>query len=67
MGNLLSVQGIGPTQAKVEAATEARPPESAAEVRSCLGLVNFCARFIPDLATVSLPLRKLTRSDAPFC
>ena len=53
MGHLLSAGGIGPTQAKVEDITEARKPESVAEVRSFLGLVNFCARFIPDLATVS--------------
>ena len=63
MGLLLSARGIGPTQAKVEAITEARQPESAAEVRSFLGLVNFRARFIPDLASVSEPLRKLTRKD----
>ena len=48
MGHLLSARGIGPTQAKVEAVTEARKPESVAEVRSFLGLVNFCARFIPN-------------------
>ena len=66
MGHLLSARGIGPTQGKVEAVTEARQPESAAEVRSFLGLVNFCARFIPDLLTVSEPLRKLTRKDVHF-
>ena len=48
MGHLLSARGIGPTQAKVEAVMEARKPESVAEVRSFLGLVNFCARFIPN-------------------
>ena len=66
MGHLLSARGIGPTQAKVEAVTEARQAESAAEVRSFLGLMNFCARFSPDLATVSESLRKLTRKDAHF-
>lgn len=35
-------------------------------IRSFLSLVNFCARFIPDLATVSEPLRKLTRKDVHF-
>jgi hypothetical protein len=29
-------------------------------------LVNFTARFIPDLATVSAPLRKLTKAKEPF-
>ena len=66
MGHLLSARGIGPSQAKVEAVTEARQPESAAEVRSFLGLVNFCPRFILDLATVSEPLRRLTRKYVHF-
>ena len=66
MGHLLSARGIGPSQPKVEAVTEARHPEPAAEVRSCLGLGNFCARFIPDLATVLEPLRRLTRKDVLF-
>ena len=66
MGHLLSARSIGPTQAKVEAVREARKPESVAEVRSFLGLVNFCARFIPDLATLSEPLRRLTRKDIPY-
>ena len=35
-------------------------------MRSFLGLVNFCARLIPDLATVSEPLRRLTIKDVHF-
>ena len=66
MGHLLSARGIEPSQAKGEAVSEARRPESAVEVRSFLGLVNFCARFIPDLATVSEPLRRLIRKDVHF-
>ena len=66
MGHLLSAQGIGPSQAKVEAVTDARQPESAAEVRSFLGLVNISSRFTHDTATVSEPLRRLTRKDVHF-
>ena len=66
MGHLLSSRGIRPSQVKVEAVTEARQLESAAEVHSFLGLVNVCVRFIPDLTTVSEPLRKLTRKDVHF-
>ena len=40
--------------------------ESVAEVRSFLGHVNFCARFIPDLATVSEPLKRLSSKDVPY-
>ena len=60
-GHILSVRGIGPADIKVKAVVDAREPTNAAEVRCFLGLVNFTARFIPDLATVSEPLRQLTR------
>ena len=67
MGHHVSEKGIGPTQVKVEAVLNAREPQSAAEVRSFLGLVNFCSRFIPDLATTAEPLQKLTRTKTtPF-
>jgi hypothetical protein len=61
MGHVLSEKGIAPTEAKVKAVLEAREPATASEVRSFLGLVNFCSRFIPDLATTAEPLRQLTR------
>lgn len=31
-----------------------------------LGLVNFSARLIPSLASITEPLRELTRKDVPF-
>ena len=66
MGFLLSEKGIGPSSEKVKAVRNAERPKSASEVRSFLGLVNFNARFIPDLATKSEALRKLTRKDNSF-
>ena len=58
---LLSIRGIGPTESKVQAVVNAREPESVAKVRSFMGLVNFSAKFIPNLTTVAEPLRQLTR------
>ena len=52
-GYLLSERGIGSTSAKVKTVKNARRPETASEVPSFIGLVNFSARFIPDLTTVS--------------
>lgn len=66
MGHIMSGNGISPTQDRVKAVMEARKPNSASEVRSFLGLVNFSARFIPNLATIAEPLRKLTRQGEPF-
>ena len=66
MGHMLSAHGIGVSQSKVDAVVQARRPESTSEVRSFLGLVNFVARFIPDLATKAVPLHRLLHKDAKF-
>ena len=66
MGILLSQKGIGPTEERVRAIVEAREPENASEVRSFLGLVGFSSRFISGFATLSEPLRRLTRKEVPF-
>ena len=66
MGHVLSANGIGPAENKVKAINDAREPRTAAEVRSFLGLLNFQARFLPNLASVSEPLRKLTRKGTVF-
>ena len=61
-GMVLSGNGLSCTEEKVKAVKEAREPRTVSETRSFLGLVNYCGRFIPDLATVSEPLRCLTKS-----
>jgi len=66
MGHELSERGIGATQVKVDAVVNAPEPRNASEVRSFLGLVNFCARFIPNLSTISAPLNDLLRKNTVF-
>ena len=66
MGMLLSEKGIGPTADRVKAVLEVEEPKSASDVRSFLGLANYSSRFIPHFATLSEPLRRLTRKETPF-
>lgn len=66
MGMLLSEKGIGPTAERVRSVISAREPENASEVRSFLGLVGYSSRFIPQFASVTEPLRRLTKKDTPF-
>lgn len=63
MGHVLSKRGIEPTDDKVRAVNEAKKPKNVNEVRSFLGLVNYCGRFINNLSTVEEPLRRLTRKN----
>ena len=36
------------------------------ELRSFLGLANYSSRFIPHFATLTEPLRRLTKKDVPY-
>lgn len=66
MGHKLSPIGVRPTEAKTAAIRDAREPTNVSEVRSFMGLVNFCGRYIPGLATLAEPLMALTRKDVQF-
>ena len=65
-GYVFSDEGISPSSSKVEAVKDASVPQNASEIRSFLGLIQYCGRFIPNLATVSAPLRVLTHKDVKW-
>lgn len=66
LGHNLSANGITPDVDKLESIRNFREPRTGEEVRSFLGLVNYVGKFIPDLATVTNPLRILTKKDQTF-
>ena len=57
---------MSPAQDKIIAIRTFRPPSTKEEVRSFLGLVNYVGSFIPDLATISFPLRELIKDKSEF-
>jgi hypothetical protein len=65
-GHLFTKHGIKLGKDKADAVKQARRPKNGEEVRSFLGLVNFSGRFIENLATISAPLRNLTKKNIPF-
>jgi hypothetical protein len=53
MGHVTSKEGISLSHDKISVITNARELKTVSEVRSFLGLANFCSGFLPDLvATV---------------
>ena len=64
---MFSKDGILPDPKKVEDVVNLQTPSTASEVRSLLGMTNYCSRFILDYATKTEPLRKLTHKDQPWC
>lgn len=66
LGHHLSEKGINPTESKLAAVRKFREPNTVEEVRSFLGLITFLGCYIPDLATVTDPLRQLLKKDNKF-
>ena len=66
LGFIVSDQGVSPDPDKVKSIVGFQAPKSASECRSFMGLVNFVGKFVPDLATVSEPIRRLMVKDAAF-
>ncbi|XP_075543265.1 uncharacterized protein LOC142577690 [Dermacentor variabilis] len=66
-GHVFSSNGVQPDPTKVSAILGASPPSSATEVKSLLGLVNYCGRFIPNLAHLTQSLGKLTAKGEDWC
>ena len=65
-GLVFSAEGVSPDPRKVKAIHNAPPPTSVSEVRSFLGMVTYCAKFIPNFSDITKPLRELTKKDALF-
>ncbi|KAK3721659.1 hypothetical protein QZH41_003681 [Actinostola sp. cb2023] len=63
---VLNGQGISADPKKVGAILNIQPPSNAIEVRSLLGMSNYCSRFIKGYATVTQPLRELTHKDTSW-
>lgn len=66
LGHVISCDGIYPSNSKVESLQRFRAPTTSEEVRSFLGLVTYIGRFLPNLATITAPLRELTHSGVKF-
>ena len=65
-GHIFSKDGIAPAPSKVQALRDAPEQRNPTELRSFLRMAQYSARFIKDFATVTEPLRKLTRSQTPW-
>ena len=66
MGHTITANGLKPDVKKLEAILQMENPSDVEGVRRMLGLVNYLAKFLPRLATVVEPLRRLTRLDCEW-
>lgn len=61
LGHKLSKHGVRPSPEKIELIKNLRRPNTAEEIRSFLGLVQYMGRFLPNLATETHELRELMK------
>ena len=66
IGHKLTQEGIKPDNEKVRAINDMPAPIDKKGVERLLGTVNYLDKFIPNLATVTEPIRVLLRKDIEF-
>ena len=65
-GHIFSQNGVKAEPDKIKAITEMSKPVNVSEVKSLLGMAQYMSRYIPDYATITAPLRLLTRKETPW-
>ena len=66
LGHVISASGIRPDPKNVEPIQKAPRPTTVKQVASFLGMVNYYQEFIPNMATLAEPLRRLQRKGVKF-
>jgi len=66
LGHVVSNVGMKPDPMKIKAISEMPAPVDKEGVQRLLGTVNYLGSYIPNLATMTQPLRVLLKSDALF-
>lgn len=64
--HIVNYQGILPDPSKVQAIQDFLTPRRLSNVRSFLGLANYCRRFVKNFTLIAKPLTLLTMKNAPF-
>ena len=64
LGNIVTEGIVKPDKAKIEAIRAFNKPETIKELRSFLGLLNYCRGFIPGLAKHEVPLSNLLKGES---
>lgn len=65
-GHIISSEGLKPDPSKVSAVKDMQPPRNKAELETVLGMINYLAKFAPNLSEITSPLRSLLVKDVQF-
>lgn len=51
---------------KIKAITNMPTPLNIKQLKTFLGMVNYLAKFLPNISTITEPLRQLDRKETPW-
>ena len=63
---MLTKDGLQADRKKIAAIQNTYVPQDVTQLRSFLGLSNYCARFIPNFSAITAPLRELTKTGVKY-
>ena len=66
MGHVIFKEGISTDPQKVKAISDLPTPKNAKDICRILGMVQYLARYIPNLTSIAHPLQNLQKKDVPF-
>ncbi|WUR04295.1 endonuclease [Vairimorpha necatrix] len=64
LGNIVTNKTTKPDPEKVKAINEYKEPTNIAQLRSFLGLINYCREFIRNLSAIAAPLYELFKGES---
>ena len=65
-GHMISKDGIRPSPDKIEAIKDMPPPKNISDLRTIMGMLNYHAKFVHNLATMMKPMSDLLKSDTEW-
>ena len=66
VGHVLSGEGLKADPEKIRAVQDMKRPQSQRELMTFLGFIQYLKKFMPNMADISAPLRKLTEKNAEW-
>ncbi|CAB4013811.1 Hypothetical predicted protein [Paramuricea clavata] len=65
-GHNFTKDGVTHDESKIKAIQDMPTPSSKKEIERLLGIVNYLAKCVPNLATITAPIRELLKKDIEF-
>lgn len=66
LGHRITKNGLEADPEKIRAVQQMPSPTNLGKLRTFIGMVNYMAKFLPDLAATMKPLTNLTKSNTPW-